>query len=113
MPTHDEYAASEPKRSGDYDAEKAEASGDQVQVPTEAIALAETTSGEHVAAAIEDDSDAASIGHQTNVLSTRKLLIAFPALSVALFVSMIDQTSVSTSIPMITSDLKTGSATSW
>ena len=54
-----------------------------------------------------------SIGNQTNVLPTRKLLVAFPALSVALFVSVIDQTSVSTSIPAISSELNTGSATSW
>jgi hypothetical protein len=64
-----------------------------------------------------DDSDvqsiAHSIGQQTNVLSTRQLLIAFPALSLALFVSFIDQTSVSTSIPSISSDLNAGSSTSW
>lgn len=64
----------------------------------------------------EDDSDARSthsIGNQTNVLSTKLLLIAFSAISIALFVSFIDQTSVSTSIPAISSDLNTGTATSW
>jgi len=64
----------------------------------------------------KDNTDAASvrsISNQTNILSTRQLLIAFPALSVALFVSMIDQTSVSTSIPAISADLNTGSMTSW
>lgn len=114
MSTHGEYAISEAKKSADYDVEKAVAPAERAEAPTDAPALAETTSGEAVAPVVEDDeSDAASIGHQTNVLSTKKLLVAFPALSVALFVSMIDQTSVSTSIPMISSDLKTGSATSW
>ncbi|KAF2501591.1 major facilitator superfamily transporter [Lophium mytilinum] len=54
-----------------------------------------------------------SIGNQTNVLSSRRLLVAFPTLSIALFVSFIDQTSVSTSIPAISADLNTGTATSW
>ena len=42
-----------------------------------------------------------------------RLLVAFPALSLALFVSFIDQTSVSTSIPSVSADLNTGSSTSW
>ncbi|KAF2637605.1 major facilitator superfamily transporter [Massarina eburnea CBS 473.64] len=54
-----------------------------------------------------------SIGGQTNALSPKRLLIAIPALSVALFVSFIDTTSVSTSIPAISADLDTGTATSW
>lgn len=64
----------------------------------------------------EADSDASSIrsiGGQTNALSPKRLLIAIPALSVALFVSFIDSTSVSTSIPAISADLDTGTATSW
>ncbi|KAF1998715.1 major facilitator superfamily transporter [Amniculicola lignicola CBS 123094] len=54
-----------------------------------------------------------SIGNQTNVLPRSGLLIAIPALSVALFVSFIDTTSVSTSIPAISNDLNTGTTTSW
>ncbi len=60
-----------------------------------------------------DNSDAASIGHQRNVMPKSRLLVAFPALSLALFVSFIDQTSVSTSIPSVSADLNTGSSTSW
>ena len=54
-----------------------------------------------------------SIGGQTNTLSPKRLLVAIPALSVALFVSFIDSTSVSTSIPAISADLDTGTSTSW
>lgn len=64
----------------------------------------------------EDDDNAnsiRSIGGQTNALSAKRLMIAIPALSVALFVSFIDTTSVSTSIPAISADLDTGTATSW
>ncbi|KAF1941847.1 MFS general substrate transporter [Clathrospora elynae] len=60
-----------------------------------------------------DDSDAESIGGQRNTMSTRQLRIAIPALSVCLFVSFIDQTSVSTATPAIAGDLNTGTATSW
>jgi len=63
--------------------------------------------------AARDDSDNKSLGHQTNVLSSKQLFVAFPALSLALFVSFIDQTSVSTSIPSISSDLNAGASTSW
>ncbi len=62
---------------------------------------------------VEDNSDAASIGNQRTLMSKNRLLVAFPALSIALFVSFIDQTSVSTSIPAVSSELKTGSSTSW
>ena len=61
----------------------------------------------------DDNSDAHSIGGQRNVFTTKQILIAFPALSIALFVSFLDQTSVSTAIPAISADLNTGSATSW
>ncbi|KAL5388924.1 hypothetical protein DPSP01_002631 [Paraphaeosphaeria sporulosa] len=64
----------------------------------------------------EADRDAGSIrsiGGQTNTLSPKRLVIAIPALSVALFVSFIDSTSVSTSIPAISAALNTGTATSW
>lgn len=60
-----------------------------------------------------DESDAASIGNQRHVMSKKRLLVAFPALSVALFVSFIDQTGVSTSIPSVSSELHTGGATAW
>jgi hypothetical protein len=59
------------------------------------------------------DSDAASIGGQTNTMTSTQLRIAIPALSVCLFVSFIDQTSVSTATPAIAGDLNTGTATSW
>ncbi|TLD11645.1 hypothetical protein PspLS_11539 [Pyricularia sp. CBS 133598] len=60
-----------------------------------------------------DDSDAESVGGQRSTMTTRQLLLAFPALSISLFVSFIDQTSVSTAIPAIAEDLDTGAATSW
>jgi Na+/melibiose symporter-like transporter len=60
-----------------------------------------------------DDSDAGSISGQRNVMSSKQLRIAIPALSVCLFVSFIDQTSVSTATPAIAGDLNTGTATSW
>ncbi|KAF2730610.1 major facilitator superfamily transporter [Polyplosphaeria fusca] len=62
---------------------------------------------------LEDSQSIRSIGNQTNVLSAKQLWIAIPALSVALFVSFIDTTSVATSIPAISADLDTGTATSW
>lgn len=63
---------------------------------------------------VDSDADSIrSIGGQTNALSPKRLLVAIPALSVALFVSFIDSTSVSTSIPAISADLDTGTATSW
>lgn len=60
-----------------------------------------------------DDSDAESVSGQRNVMSSKQLRIAIPALSVCLFVSFIDQTSVSTATPAIAGDLFTGTATSW
>jgi Na+/melibiose symporter-like transporter len=60
-----------------------------------------------------DDSDAASIGGQRNTMTSTQLRIAIPALSVCLFVSFIDQTSVSTATPAIAGELHTGTATSW
>lgn len=56
---------------------------------------------------------AVSIGNQRVLMPRKTLLIAIPALSVALFVSFIDQTGVSTTIPAVSADLDTGSATSW
>jgi Na+/melibiose symporter-like transporter len=61
----------------------------------------------------DDNSDAASIGGQRNTMTSTQLRIAIPALSVCLFVSFIDQTSVSTATPAIAIDLNTGTATSW
>jgi Na+/melibiose symporter-like transporter len=72
-----------------------------------------TISPAPVPPADDDSSDAASIGNQRMLMSKKSLLIAFPALSVALFVSFIDQTGVSTSIPAVSAELNTGSATSW
>jgi Na+/melibiose symporter-like transporter len=60
-----------------------------------------------------DNSDAVSISGQRNVMSAKQLRIAIPALSVCLFVSFVDQTSVSTATPAIAGDLNTGTATSW
>ena len=59
------------------------------------------------------DSDAESVGGQRNAMSTKRLMIAIPALSVCLFVSFVDQTSVSTATPAIAQSLDTGTATSW
>ncbi|KAF9874159.1 hypothetical protein CkaCkLH20_08142 [Colletotrichum karsti] len=61
----------------------------------------------------KDDSDAESVGGQRNTMSRKRMLLAFSALSVCLFVSFIDQTSVSTAVPAIAGDLDTGTATSW
>ncbi|KAK6086170.1 major facilitator superfamily transporter [Seiridium cupressi] len=64
-----------------------------------------------------DNSDtqsiARSIGNQRSPLSGKRLMITFPTLCAALFVSFFDQTSVSTSIPAISAELSTGEATSW
>ncbi|KAK6206931.1 major facilitator superfamily transporter [Colletotrichum tabaci] len=61
----------------------------------------------------KDDSDAESVGGQRNTMSRKRMLLAFSALSVCLFVSFIDQTSVSTAVPAIAGDLDTGTATPW
>ncbi|KXH61696.1 major facilitator superfamily transporter [Colletotrichum salicis] len=61
----------------------------------------------------KDDTDAESIGGQRNTMSRKRMLLAFSALSVCLFVSFVDQTSVSTAVPAIAEDLDTGTATSW
>ena len=55
--------------------------------------------------AAQDDSDAESIGGQRNTMSSKRLMVAIPALSVCLFVSFVDQTSVSTATPAIAGDL--------
>ncbi|KAK2772132.1 efflux pump antibiotic resistance [Colletotrichum kahawae] len=61
----------------------------------------------------KDHSDVESVGGQWNTMSRKRMLLAFSALSVCLFVSFIDQTSVSTAVPAIAGDLDTGTATSW
>ena len=60
-----------------------------------------------------DDVDNVSIGGQRNAMSGARLMVAIPALSACLFVSFVDQTSVSTATPAIAGDLNTGTATSW
>lgn len=62
---------------------------------------------------LSDNDDANSISGQRNTMSSRQLRIAIPTLSVCLFVSFVDQTSVSTATPAIAGDLNTGAATSW
>jgi hypothetical protein len=64
-------------------------------------------------ASCADDSDAESVGGQRDAMSSKRLMVAIPALSVCLFVSFIDQTSVSTATPAIAEALNTGAATSW
>lgn len=60
-----------------------------------------------------DDSDAESVGGQRNTMSTKRLMVAVPALSICLLVSFLDQTSVSTATPAIASELDTGTSTPW
>ncbi|KAF5020878.1 hypothetical protein F66182_7080 [Fusarium sp. NRRL 66182] len=62
----------------------------------------------------DDQSDAESVGGQRNKdLPKKRLLISITALSVCLFVSFLDQTSVSTATPAIAGELDTGTSTSW
>lgn len=100
-------------------------SRDQTQGPGDSrhdIAVSETTGpaatvtapgGVFSTEVSDTGSDTASIGNQRSPLSRKRLLLAFPALCAVLFVSFYDQTSVSTAIPAISSDLNTGAATSW
>ncbi|KAF2213848.1 hypothetical protein CERZMDRAFT_117112 [Cercospora zeae-maydis SCOH1-5] len=60
-----------------------------------------------------NDSDARSLGGQRNTMSSKRLMVAVPALSVCLSLSFIDRNSVATATPAIAGDLDTGSATSW
>lgn len=85
---------------------------DEDKQPSE-MAVSVIADSESDTRSVRSVSSVRSIGNQTNVLTTKQLLVAFPALSIALFVSFIDQTSVSTSIPAISADLNTGTATSW
>ena len=51
--------------------------------------------------------------HQSNILPHKKLMIVFPAIACAQFLSYLDQTSVSTALPAIASSLHTGASISW
>lgn len=62
---------------------------------------------------VSDDGDADSIGGQRNTLPTKRMLVSIVALSVCLFVSFLDQTSVSTATPALAGELNTGTSTSW
>lgn len=61
----------------------------------------------------EENSDMESIGGQRNTMSKERLMISICTLSICLFVSFVDQTSVSTATPTIAGDLNTGTSTSW
>lgn len=50
---------------------------------------------------------------QTNSLSKKRIIVIFLALAMTLFISTIDQTSVSTSLPVIGKDLDAVSMISW
>ncbi|GKT43566.1 efflux pump dotC [Colletotrichum spaethianum] len=90
--------------------------------PAQQVLCTESTSSDNEATTLaspaerpqpKDDSDVESVGGQRNTMSRKRMLLAFSALSVCLFVSFIDQTSVSTAVPAIAGDLDTGTATSW
>jgi Na+/melibiose symporter-like transporter len=71
------------------------------------------TNDSHNTGTERDKSDTESIGGQRDTLSTKRMLISVIALSVCLFVSFIDQTSVSTATPALAGELNTGTSTSW
>lgn len=71
------------------------------------------TNASHNRGTERDESDTESIGGQRDTLSTKRMLISVIALSVCLFVSFIDQTSVSTATPALAGELNTGTSTSW
>jgi MFS family permease len=73
----------------------------------------EKTSPEQFQETQDTEDEVRSIGNQKNLMSTTRLLTAFAALSISLFVSFIDQTGVSTAIPAISNDLDTGPSTPW
>lgn len=50
---------------------------------------------------------------QSNALSKKSTIIIFVALALTLFISVLDQTSVSTSLPIIAKDLDAVSTISW
>lgn len=50
---------------------------------------------------------------QSHVLPHKKLMVVFPVLAVVQFTSYLDQTSISTAVPAISSSLNLGPAISW
>ncbi|EJU04352.1 MFS general substrate transporter [Dacryopinax primogenitus] len=50
---------------------------------------------------------------QTNLLPFRQLLVVFTGLAIAIFVSLLDQTIVSTAIPQIANDFNSGQQAEW
>ncbi|KAJ9137839.1 Major facilitator superfamily transporter [Coniochaeta hoffmannii] len=85
-----------------------------VVTPTAAVRPGSSSSSSSSSSNCDDaQSIAASIGNQRMLMPKKTLLVAVPALSVALFVSFIDQTGVSTTIPAVSAELDTGAATSW
>lgn len=54
-----------------------------------------------------------SLDVQSHVLSRRRLLIVFPALAFVHFISFLDQTAITTSLPAIASSLGSGLSISW
>lgn len=50
---------------------------------------------------------------QSNVLSSKRTVIIFVGLALTLFISVLDQTSVSTSLPIIGKELDAVSTISW
>jgi MFS family permease len=51
--------------------------------------------------------------HQSNILPRNKLILVFSALALVHFISFLDQTAISTSLPSIALALNTGSSISW
>ncbi|KAJ5672645.1 hypothetical protein N7507_001772 [Penicillium longicatenatum] len=51
--------------------------------------------------------------HQSNILPRNKLILVFSALALVHFISFLDQTAISTSLPSIAVALNTGSSISW
>lgn len=50
---------------------------------------------------------------QSNVLSRKRTIVIFVTLALTLFISILDQTSVSTSLPVIAKELDAVSTISW
>ena len=73
-----------------------------------AVAENEITSSSTPGATLETFNDV-----QSKVLPHKKLMVVFPAIACAQFLSYLDQTSVSTALPAIASGLNTGASISW
>lgn len=50
---------------------------------------------------------------QSNVLSRKRTIVIFVTLALTIFISVLDQTSVSTSLPVIAKELDAVSTISW